>query len=97
MNEQNEMVFAALTLAELLTKVEVMRKRTHKILTNYRIDELLEKRTQIRVLEKDFERLTIKKDALRNSGTSWKKRLRIWKGKPVIWKIKSESTIEQAA
>jgi len=64
MNEQNEMVLAALKLAELLTEVEVMRKRTHKILTNYRTDELLEKRTQIRVLEKDFERLTIEKDAL---------------------------------
>jgi len=64
MNEQNEMVLAALKLAELLSEVEVMRKRTHKILTNYRTDELLEKRTQIRVLEKDFERLTIEKDAL---------------------------------
>ena len=64
MNEQNEMVLAALKLAELLTELESMRQRTHKILTNYRTDELLEKRTQIRVLEKDFERLTMEKDAL---------------------------------
>ena len=44
--------------------MEDQRKSTHKVLTSYRTAELLEKRTLIRVLEKEFERLTMEKDAM---------------------------------
>ena len=63
-NEQNEMILAALKLSALLADIEDQRKRAHRILTQFRTEELMEKRTLIRVLEKDFERLTMEKDSL---------------------------------
>ncbi len=63
-NEQNEMVLAALKLASLLGDIEDQRKKIHRTLTQFRTEELMEKRTLIRVLEKDFERLTMEKDSL---------------------------------
>lgn len=64
MNEQNEMILASMKLSALLADIEDQRKRAHRILTQFRTEELLEKRTLIRVLEKDFERLTMEKDSL---------------------------------
>ena len=63
-NEQNEMILAALKLASLLGDIEDQRKKIHRTLTQFRTEELMEKRTLIRVLEKDFERLTMEKDSL---------------------------------
>ena len=63
-NEQNEMILAALKLASLLGDIEDQRNRIHRTLTQFRTEELMEKRTLIRVLEKDFERLTMEKDSL---------------------------------
>merc|ERR1711988_383 len=51
-------------LSALLADIEDQRKKIHRILTQFRTEELMEKRTLIRVLEKDFERLTMEKDSL---------------------------------
>merc|ERR1711988_1178314 len=51
-------------LSALLADIEDQRKKIHRTLTQFRTEELMEKRTLIRVLEKDFERLTMEKDSL---------------------------------
>jgi len=60
----NEATLSVLKLASLLCEVETSRKKAHAVLLNYKSDELIEKRTLIRVLEKDLERLTMEKDSL---------------------------------
>jgi len=60
----NEMTLAAMKLSGLLQDIEEVRADTQRILVGYRSEELLEKRTQIKVLERDLERLTMERDSL---------------------------------
>ena len=60
----NEMTLAAMKLSALLMEVEEIRKKTHQTLVGYKSDELIEKRTLIKVLERDLERLTMERDSL---------------------------------
>ena len=60
----NEMTLAAMKLSALLMDIEEIRKKTHNTLVGYKSEELIEKRTLIKVLERDLERMTMEKDSL---------------------------------
>jgi hypothetical protein len=60
----NEMTLAAMKLSGLLQDIEEVRADTQRILVGHRSEELLEKRTQIKVLERDLERLTMERDSM---------------------------------
>merc|ERR1711907_763652 len=59
-----DMKLTAINLSALLATVEISRKKIHNALVSYITNMLIEKRTQIKVLEKDIDKLTLERDGL---------------------------------
>ena len=59
-----DMKLTAINLSALLATVEISRKKIHNALVSYKTNLLIEKRTQIKVLEKDIDKLTLERDGL---------------------------------
>ena len=64
LNKYLNMKLTTLNLSALLASVEISRKKMHNALSNYKTETLIEKRTQIKVLEKEIEKFASEKDAL---------------------------------
>jgi predicted nucleic acid-binding Zn-ribbon protein len=60
----DQMTLSAMQFSGTLAKVEKSRAVMYDALVNYKTDMLIEKRTQIRMIEKDVERLTQERDSL---------------------------------
>ena len=59
-----DMKLTTMNLSALLASVEISRKKIHNALVSYKTDMLIEKRTQIKVLEKDIDKLSLERDGL---------------------------------
>ena len=64
LNKFLNMKLTTLTLSALLASVEISRKKIHNALVNFKTETLIEKRTQIKVLEKEIEKFSTERDAL---------------------------------
>lgn len=60
----NEMTLAAMKLTALINEVEEARKRLHGVLASHKAELLVDKRTRIRQLEKEIERVASERDSL---------------------------------
>ena len=60
----NLIVVAVLKLAALVDAADVSRRKTHRTLTQYKADMLVERRSKIRLFEKELERMNNEKKAL---------------------------------
>jgi hypothetical protein len=60
----DNMTLTALQFSAVLAQTEGARKRMHESLVSYKTETLIEKRTQIKMLERDLERLNAERDNL---------------------------------
>lgn len=62
--EMNEMKLNVLKLSSCLVNVEASRKKIHGFIVSYKTESLIERRSQIKQLEKEIDKLTTERDAL---------------------------------
>eukprot|EP01034_Spumella_vulgaris_P024755 gene24755-31132_t len=60
----NESTLLAMQLTALLQDVEANRKKSHSILSGYKSEDIATKRSAVRLLERELERITLEKDSL---------------------------------
>merc|ERR1711937_653923 len=60
----DQMTLTGMQYSGVLVNVEKVRERLHGTLVNYKQETLIEKRTQIKMLERDLDKLTVERDNL---------------------------------
>lgn len=64
MHKLESVILLGMKLSALLLDVEKSRRGMHQVLSSYKTEVLIEKRTQIRLFEKELERLVEERDVL---------------------------------
>ena len=67
MSKVDQMTLTAMQYCGTMVNVEKVRGRLHDTLVNYKQETLIEKRTQIKMLERDLDKLTQERDSLEDT------------------------------